>query len=112
MSVIKKYLPHFLKETKAANNGKLPANIELLYQYFEYLGKFHKSFKDLTPDHLSTGWKGVYQIYDIIRKNAHLSDEKQIEDTPGGKLTPPKTPIGKLTPLSPAKRGKKSPSIA
>ena len=86
--------------------------MELLYQYFVYLGKLHKAFKDLGPEHLSTGWKGVYQIYDIIRKNAHLSDEKQIIEQPSGKLTPAKATKGKKSPDSHSKRGKKSPSIA
>ena len=114
-SIVKNNLPHFLKETKEANDGVLPANVELLYSFVAYLGKYHKSFKNLGPEYLSTGWKGVYQIYDMIRKNAHQSDEKLATELPnakGGKVSPTKSGRGKKENECQAKPGKKAKSIA
>ena len=67
---MKKHLPLFIKDANAAYRDVLPPNFELLYSFIEHLGKINKSFKGLGPEHLSTGWKGVYQIYDMVRKNA------------------------------------------
>ena len=114
-SIVKKNLPIFLKDAKEANDGVLPANVELLYDYIAYLGKKDKAFKGLGPEYLSTGWKGVYQIYDMIRKNAHQSDEKNVHELPSGKAgktSPTKSGKTPKKPPTPAKPGKKSPSIA
>ena len=113
-AVVKKYLPHFLKETKDDNDGELPANVELLYSFIAYLGKYNRAFRGLGPEYLSTGWKGVYQIYDMIRKNAHTSDEKPANELPGakaGKASPAKSARVKQEHVSPPKNGKKSPSV-
>ena len=70
-SLVKKYLPSFIRSYKAENEGKLPANKELVFLYLEALGQRFRTFKDVTREQIQTGYPGVYQIYDYIRKRAN-----------------------------------------
>ena len=75
-SFVRSKLPDFLKEARLEYHGELPSSKELLYQFCEYLAKYDHKFKNLVPDQLSTGYKGVQQIYDYVRKRAKPLDEK------------------------------------
>ena len=88
-SFVRSKLPDFLKEVRSEYHGELPSSKELLYQFCEYLAKYDKTFKGLVPDQLSTGYKGVQQIYDYVRKRAKPIDEKTpLELAQGGKTSP------------------------
>ena len=81
-SFVRSHLPDFLKAAKAEYRNKLPSSKELLYEFIEHLGKFDKAFNGLVKSQLSTGYKGVQQIYDTVRKNAKPLDEKQMHELP------------------------------
>ena len=88
-SFVRSKLPDFLKRVRSEYHGELPSSKELLYQFCEYLAKYDRTFKGLVPDQLSTGYKGVQQIYDYVRKRAKPLDEKTpYELTHSGKNSP------------------------
>ena len=87
-SFVRSHLPDFLKAARTEYRNKLPSSKELLYEFIEYLGKFDKAFHGLIKTQLSTGYKGVQQIYDTVRKNAKPLDEKQLHElAPSGKAS-------------------------
>ena len=112
-SFVRSKLPDFLKAVRSEYRGELPSSKELLYQFCEYLGKYDYKFRGLVPDQLSTGYKGVQQIYDYVRKRAKPLDEKTPHVlTPSGKNSPIKQITEKLpeTPDQDAKKKSGTPT--
>ena len=72
------------------DNGQLPSSIELLRLYFVYMGKENRKFRGIPDATISaTSWKGMSQIYEVVRKKANkLADEKQ--SSPQKSLAKPK----------------------
>ena len=83
----KEKLPAFLEQAKKDNNGEWLPTKELLLDFVVHLGQFSKKWKNIEPLSLSTGYDGVYSIYDMIRKKTKTLDEKKV---PTPKPTPDK----------------------
>ena len=90
-SRVRKEWPRWLAKEKA-RLGHLPEmNHWLLVTFIQHLSIDDKDYKDLAPSAIKTSHKGTLFIYDYMRKNLGLIDEKPANPTPG------------MTPASPKK---------
>ena len=80
-NLVRDNLSAFLKTVKKDSNGQYPPTKLLLAKYVAYLGKKHKHWKGVDPLALSTGYDGVFYVYDTIRKKTTTLDEKDVTGT-------------------------------
>lgn len=55
------------------------------------MGQKHKEFKGISEEALNTKWKGVEQVYDIVRKKAQYFHDEKRSSAPPSKDTRSKT---------------------
>ena len=70
----------------------------MLVQFVDYLAKIRRKYRTKEPKALSTGYQGVYQLYDWVRKRTRLLDENG--------LMPKATPQKASTKKAPVKAAK------
>ena len=68
MAFVKSHMPSFLDTARDEKTGTYPANMELLYQFVDYLGEIRDTFHNIDHDALITTSAGVLQIYEALRK--------------------------------------------
>ena len=78
LKVVRTHIPKFLALLAKDKKGHKLSNIELLKQFLTYMAKHNRAFKGIPDETICTGkWKGMSQLYDLIRKKAdQLIDEK------------------------------------
>ena len=75
-ALVKKWMPAFLASVKKDGPFPYPPTIELLPMYVDFLGTKEKKFKNIQAVALNTAYKGVYEIYNNLRKKVEKLDEK------------------------------------
>ena len=92
--VIFNHLPDYIKSRLKKKKATKLSSKDLCDDFILFLGKKSKQFKGLDPSSFSTHYKGVWQIYDAIRKklNQGLEERQLSKPTPEkSKSTPPKS---------------------
>ena len=68
----------FLDKAKKDHNGKYMEPMQLLAQYIDHLGQYDRRFVGIDHSTLITTYKGVYDIYDLLRKRVQRLEEKNM----------------------------------
>ncbi len=84
-SMVRNHVQPFLDRAKRNHRGKLPSNLELLKEFFAYLSKKSRSFRDIHDDAIKTTFKGISRIYDILRKRVPTHIEEKAHEPEGQK---------------------------
>ena len=77
-ALVKKHMPTFLDKAKRDHNGKYQEPMQLLAQYVDYLAAYDRRFNNIDHSTLITTYKGVYDIYDPLRKRVQRLEEKNM----------------------------------
>ena len=78
VALVKKHMTTFLDKAKRDHNGKYMEPMQLLAQYIDHLGQFDRRFIGIDHSTLITTYKGVYDIYDPLRKRVQRLEEKNM----------------------------------
>ena len=77
-NLVKKHMPAFLDKVKRDHNGKYQEPMQLLAQFVDYLAPYDRRFNNIDHSTLITTYKGVYDIYDPLRKRVQRLEEKNM----------------------------------
>ena len=85
ISLVRKNVSPFLDRAKRNHGSTLPSNLELLKEFFAYLSKKSRSFRNIHDDAIKTTFKGIARIYDILRKKVPSHIEEKAHEPEGQK---------------------------
>ena len=100
IKIVRTHIPKFLALLAKDRKGQKLSNIELLKQFLAYMAKHNRAFRGIPDETVCTGkWKGMSQLYDLVRKKADQLIDEKITSPPSkdtkskGKLSPTKDQI-------------------
>ena len=74
-SFVRSNAPLFLASVKPLFKGKYPSALEVLPDFFAWLGDRDKRFRHLESGQLKTHHSGTYQVYNFLRKRMEKIEE-------------------------------------
>ena len=80
----------FLNHVKRNGKGKRLTALQLLPDFFFWLGDRRRDFRQLENDQLNTNHKGTYQVYNYLRKKMEKIEEKPATPVPIAKAETPR----------------------
>jgi len=84
---VKKHAGPFLDKAKKDNGGTWPDTMDMFCDFVDHLGQKDKSFRNVPHRALLTTYRGVNQIYHLIRKKVEKPEQEPIATTPAKPTT-------------------------
>ena len=78
---VKANVSKYLEQLRKANKGKACTALEILPDFFAWLGDRAPKFRHLVKAQLKTVHEGTYQVYNLLRKRLESIEEKQVDLT-------------------------------
>ena len=82
----------FLKDVKRHGKSKNVTAIQILPDFFFWLGDRNRNFRHIESAQLNTNHNGTYQVYNYLRKKMEKLEEKPPTPMPAPKAETPKIP--------------------